>query len=345
MTVVTDLFRRLRLPACLLGTAALLALAACGGGQRVNDFEPQRVLVFGDETSVIGAGGARYTVNGLVEGGSTIDCQTNRIWVQLLAARAGFGFPECPLEGEAAPVSRIYAAVGTGVADVALQVDAFLADPDAGGPFKTTDLVTVLTGQKDIIDFYGTVTSMDQCRFVAGDADRAGAVALQARERGRVLAQQIERIAAGGRGGRVLFVTVPGVGYTPFGREPSDVPGVDKATCLNELTEAFNSGLRVKIQRSGLTGSDVGLVQLEELVNVVVEEEEFGFANTSTAACTAALPDCTTETLIDGDPDTAGVQPVDHTTYLWADDRHFGTTMHNALGVRAIDRAFETNPF
>lgn len=127
MTVVTDLFRRLRLPACLLGTAALLALAACGGGQRANDFKPERVLVFGDEASVIEAGGARYTVNGLVEGGSTIDCQTNRIWVQLLAARAGFGFPECPLESEPEPVSRIYAAVGTGVEDVALQVDAFLA--------------------------------------------------------------------------------------------------------------------------------------------------------------------------------------------------------------------------
>ncbi|HWH73940.1 MAG TPA: hypothetical protein VNV16_06755, partial [Methylibium sp.] len=116
------------------------------------------------------------------------------------------------------------------------------------------------------------------------------------------------------------------------------------ATCLNELTEAFNSGLRVEIEESELDGSDVGLLQLEELIEVAIDGD-FGFANTSTAACAVATPDCTTETLIDGDPDTAGVQPVAHTTYLWADDRHFGTTMHNALGVRAIDRAFETNPF
>ena len=71
----------------------------------------------------------------------------------------------------------------------------------------------------------------------------------------------------------------------------------------------------------------------------------YGFANLVDPVCRsdAPLPACTTETLIDpdSDPDT----DTAHTTYLWADDLHFGVTMHNVLGSLAINRAFETNPF
>ncbi|HSV70746.1 MAG TPA: SGNH/GDSL hydrolase family protein [Methylibium sp.] len=358
MTVVTDLFRRLRLPSRLLGAAALLALAACGGGDRETDFQPKRVLVFGDEASVINTTlipasgttpeipvGYRYTVNGFTTTTTTdtppvttitFDCNVNRIWVQLLAARAGFGLPGCPLTTDTAAPSRNYAQPGTGVAGLVAQIDDHLD----GDTFTPTDLVTVYTGQKDVVDFYqDEVTTAASCAFDISNPSSAGPIAQRARQRGEQLAAQVNRIAAGGSGGRVLFVTVPNVGASPYGRLPNDKTGVERATCLKQLADAFNAGLRTNVLQDGRF---VGLLQLDERVAAALNGF-YGFANLTTAVCAQVLPACTTDTLID--PDSDPETDTAHTGYLWADDRHFGATMHGILGNLAVSRAFDTNPF
>jgi outer membrane lipase/esterase len=360
MTVPTEFFRCLRVPCQVLGLAAVLALGACGGGDRENEFQPTRVIVFGDEASVVvpaaipasGAtpaipAGSRYTVNGFTTTTDStttptttttvFDCNVNRIWVQQLAFRAGFGLPGCLRTGETSTTSLNYAEAGTGVAGVRTQIDTHLLTDT----FAPSDLVTVYTGQKDVIDIYATVATAADCRFDADDPTTAGPIAQEARRRGGALAAQVNRIANGGRGGRVLFVTVPGVGSTPFGRLPNDKPGVERDDCLNQLTAAFNAGLRTETLQDGRY---VGLLQLDERIGAALRGF-YGFANLVDPVCRddAPLPACTTETLIDpdSDPDT----DTAHTGYLWADDLHFGVTMHNVLGSLAINRAFETNPF
>ncbi len=369
MTVSIDLPSRLRMSSRALGLAALLVLAACGGGDRENDFQPSRVIVFGDEASVVvpaaipasGAvpairAGSRYTVNGfttITDSTTTppttttvYDCNVNRIWVQQLAARAGIGFPggeedgECDFGEDSSGINL--AVAGTGVNDpggVVDQIDGFLA---GGGTFSPTDLVTIYTGQKDIIEIYATVTTAAECRFDADDPTTAGPIAQVARQRGGRLAAQVNRVADGGRGGRVIFVTVPDVGATPWGRDDArDKPGVDGAACLEQLTAAFNAGLRTEVIQDGRY---VGLLQLDERIGAALRGF-YGFSNLVDPVCRpeAPLPSCTTDTLIDpdSDPETDTV----HTGYLWADDLHFGVTMHNVLGSLAINRAFETNPF
>ena len=93
---VMKVLRALLLSAGVLGSAALVS---CGGGDRVEDFDPKRLLVFGDENSVIddsasAGNGRKYTVNGLVADSagnltSELDCVANPIWVQYVAGTFG----------------------------------------------------------------------------------------------------------------------------------------------------------------------------------------------------------------------------------------------------------------
>ena len=118
-----------------LGGFALVGaalLASCGGGSQSVPFEAQRVLAFGDETSVITASGAKYTVNALQTGNVTLDCASNPIWVQTVASAFGLVFPQCNPTNVASPRSRILATPGAKVADLQAQVNAHLANDSFG---------------------------------------------------------------------------------------------------------------------------------------------------------------------------------------------------------------------
>lgn len=330
--------------------AAALLLAACGGGNdTVEPFEPQRLLVFGDEASLITPAGRKYTVNALdplntettgdltdrvdlAPLGSEFNCRANRIWVQTLADFYGFRFADCDPNPDVTPQrGTIYAAVGARVADIAAQVDVHLA----GSAFRSNDLATVYAGQYDITDVYQTVTEAAQCVYNDGNPSGSGAAALTLRQRGSLLARQVERIGGNqGSGARVLYVTVPNQGATPFGRqEAEDNTDFDRAVCLRELTDAFNGGLRNSVTNDGRY---FGVVALDEQVALILRfAGSFGYANITEAACAAALPDCTTDTL---------VEAAETSRYLWADDRLFGVDMHERLGSLAITRARD-NPF
>lgn len=329
--------------------AAALLLAACGGGNdTVEPFEPQRLLVFGDEASLITPAGRKYTVNALdplntettdpddrtdvAPLGSEFNCGANRIWVQTLADFYGFRFANCNPDPDVTPQrGTIYATVGARVADIAAQVGTHLA----GSEFRSTDLAAVYAGQYDITDVYQTVTEARQCSYNDGNPDASGAAAIELRRRGALLAEQVKRIGGSqGRGARVLYITVPNQGATPYGRqETEDNTDFDRGACLRELTDAFNGGLRNTVTNDGRY---FGVVALDEQVSLLLRfPSAFGYANVADPACTVALPDCT--------PDTV-VEAAETTRFLWADDRLFGVDLHERLGALAVQRARD-NPF
>lgn len=332
-----------------LAWLALALLASCGGGDRVSTFQPQRLFVFGDEANVIvGSGGsitdvdgnvitaqagAKYSINAQVldaQGVPTgaLSCGTNALWTQYVAARYGFGFAECPVANVTTQLGRIHAQVGARVANLPAQVAAANA---AAGAFANTDLVTVMVGQRDILDAYATATSDADCGFVSGNGGSIGSVAQVARSVGIALGQQVNAIA--NAGGRVLITTVPNQGNTPYAYAQALLGGFSRGICLTNLTNAFNAGLRSTIVNDGRL---IGLVQADEQLQVVATNPSvFGYASVSTAACTTAPPACSAATLVTG---------ATFTNYLWADDRHFSVDAHARIGNLAVTRAIN-NPF
>jgi outer membrane lipase/esterase len=290
-----------------LGLACVLV--ACGGGtSQVESFTPSRLIAFGDEASAFEADGRKHAVNGLASGTTNRDCRALPIWTQVVADGYGFGFAECPVgSGTQKAVSR--AAVGATVASIAAQVAA-QADLGSG------DLVTVLAGVNDVKALYAQKATRTQAELQA-----------DARSRGVTLGQQVNAITA--RGARVLMATVPDLGLSPFGVSQ----GTSGAALLTALGNALNEGLRVTMVNDG---RKIGLVLGDELVqSAVANPSNFGLANAATAACSTALPDCTTATLVAG---------ADASTWLWADATWFAHGGHKQLGSLALTRA-RNNPF
>jgi hypothetical protein len=83
-------------------------------------------------------------------------------------------------------------------------------------------------------------------------------------------------------------------------------------------------------------GRLIGLILTDEFVQVAARAPGyFNLSNAKDAVCTAALPNCTTRTLVDG---------ASANLYLWASDRWLGTGGHRQLGALAVARA-TLNPF
>lgn len=324
---------------CLWGRPALLAavvgaalLVACGGGEQVETFRANRLLAFGDETSVITADGSKYSVNALQTADNTkLDCSSNALWIQNVAAVYGLVFPECNLLPVVAPVSRIYASAGARVAGIGPQIDLHIAS----GGFTEKDMVTMLAGANDILDQYAQYPGVSEVQLTI-NIEQAGAE----------LAAQVNRIA--NLGAKVLLSTTLDMGYTPFALT-EEAANVGRAALLSRLSERFNAKLRANIMNDG---RKIGLIKLDEYVKSVAKARLAGggiFVNTTLAAClpTSPLPTCTTKTL---GTDAATVPPpatptaADGITWLWADATHLSAGGQVSLGSLAVTRALN-NPF
>ncbi|MEO8278246.1 MAG: esterase [Ideonella sp.] len=308
----------------LSGAAALLA--SCGGGTQLVPFEAQRVLAFGDETSVITANGSKYSVNALQADNVTLDCISNPIWVQTVANAFGLVFPECNPNNVIAPRSRIYAAPGAKVADLTAQVNAHLANDG----FGEKDLATMLVGQNDVLAIYAQYPTISATQ--ARDAAEAA---------GAALAVQVNRVADAG--GKVLLGKVLDLGQTPFGLAEKADPNkqdTDRAALLTLLAARFNAKLRVDIQNDG---RKIGLVQTDERIQTVVSfPGNFGFTDVTHAAClpSVALPNCTTQTL---STDSSG-NLATASGWLWADSLHLSAGGQFRIGEIGASVA-RNNPF
>jgi phospholipase/lecithinase/hemolysin len=290
-------------------------LASCGGGtSQVEAFVPLRLITFGDEMSAFTADGKKYAVNGLAADGTTPDCKLLPIWTQVVANVYGFGFAECPVgTGEQKAIAR--AKPGARAADLKTQVQAQVS---AGG-FADKDLVTVMIGTNDIRDLY------EQSR--AASAPSKDALLEAARQRGVEIATQVNALVD--RGAKVIVVTIPDVGLSPWGL----AQGATGASLLTELTAALNGRIRVNILNDGRF---VGLVLGDELSEVASRvPAAYSLTDASTAACTVAPPNCTSATLTSG---------ATADGWFWADTTWLATGGHRQLGALAEARA-RLNPF
>ena len=307
---------RAMLCAGMLASAALLA--SCGGGEPVQRFNATRVIAFGDEFSVINADGSKYSVNALATGStSQLDCAGNPLWIQSVAANYGLAFAQCP-GTTTNPVSRVYAANGALVADVSNQIDQHLNN----GGFVAGDLVTVLAGANDVVAQFQLYPSTGEAQLSA-NLTAAGAA----------LARQVNRLAD--YGAKVLIVTIPDMGLTPFGGDRTAGSTDANPALLTRLSTRFNDALLAGITNDG---HKIGLVQLDEYLKAVDTAALRGqgsFNNSTRAACNVALPRCTTNTL---------VADAVNSVWLWADNRHLGANGQSSLGSLATTRA-RNNPF
>jgi outer membrane lipase/esterase len=306
---------------CAGSLAAAALLASCGGGEQVSSFSATRVIAFGDETSVLTASGKKYTVNALLSGSSTaVDCTSNPIWTQIVAANYGLVFPQCNSTDVPNPVSFIWATNGALVADITTQIDSQV---NAGG-FAAGDLVTVLVGVNDV------VAQFQQYPGVGEDQLSANMTVA-----GAALAAQVNRLA--GYGAKVLISTIPNVGLTPFAGDRTAGSTNGNPAILSQLSIAFNNALLANLLNDG---HQIGLIQIDEYLTAVDTASINGttgaaYVNTIDAACTVALPNCTTNTL--------NANAV-NSTWLWADNLHVGANGQAALGSLALTRA-RNNPF
>ena len=316
--------------------AGSLLLASCGGGSG-STYVPTRLIVFGDEFSVLtqpstayALDAKKYSINGFTPGSVPLapECYSNPLWIQSIADRFGLVFAECN-EYELPPTAFIKARAGAKVADVVSQIDDFLASSE--GTLVKSDLVTVMVGTNDVIELFERVRSVDMSE------DEAVA---EAEERGRVLAAQFDKLTNDkNTQARALYVLIPNVGDSPYGYEQEVlVPG--SRALLRRLTfqqkggtfEGFNDAIRSTIK---VNGRSRGQVNADSGFQNYVDNP--GTLNVADAACLVGTPilDCTTSTL----------QPTaNETTWLWAKDRYFGPLGHALLASGAF-YIINNNPF
>lgn len=307
------------------GACALaLGLAACGGSDQVDPFSPNRIVVFGDESSVLTADGRKYTVNALDDDGA-LDCVDNPLWVQLLAESFGPRFPQCNPADLAAP-NLNYAAVNAKVADVAAQMEQHLAS----NTLSNKDLVTIYAGLHDVLELYASYPTVGADELVA-----------QSEARGAALARVVNRAA--NAGGRVLILTLPNPAVTPWGVRQDQV-NADRRPLLSRMAERFNAGMRVGLLND--SGHRIGLVDAADLIVYRFNyPETLSLANVTEGACDlpAGTPTtaCTSSTL---KKNVDGSALANEDTWLWADDYLWSPIGHRQIGAIANSRA-RNNPF
>lgn len=305
-----------RLAATAVLGAALLA-AGCGGGtSQFEPFLPDEYLAFGDESSLILPDGRRYTVNPLGSTGA-IDCRSEPIWSQAVAGHYSFVFQECNPDGATEFKARMRATAGAKVADFKAQIDAQVAR----GGFAAKSLATVMVGANDVFELYEQYPRLSEAQITD-----------ELRARGIELAAQINRLV--GLGPRVIVSTLPDLGLTPYAlAQKSTFTDTDRAALLSRLTAAFNARLRVNVLNDGRF---IGLVLADEAtLSISRAATAFGISDAVSAVCTAALPDCTSGTL---------VASGSSAQWLWADAKHLAYGGHLRVGTLAVARA-ANNPF
>ena len=331
-----------RLGARVLAPVALAAalLAACGGGtSQVEAFQPDRLIVLGDENSMIDDfvdaegkhDGFKYTVNDR-SASTTGKCLALPNMAQSVASLYGFAFEQCnpaAVTAKAFILARRHAKVDDPANGLAQQIST---RPDLG----TTDLVMLMIGGNDIIELY---------ERTLGGLSQANAVA-EIQRRGAVAAEQVNRVLA--TGARALVITVPDLGLSPYAVN-ANLTNTNASAVLGSLTYEFNAYLRIGIDASRFDGRNNGLVLADDIVAAMSRLPASFLTSPSVAAVAAcaiasgqsadavatAVLACTTTNL---------VANANATSHLWASDRHIGPAAHARIGTQAQSRA-ATNPF
>jgi hypothetical protein len=336
-----------RVLAGLGATLVLMVLAACGGGtEQITPFAPTRMLVLGDEMSVLTKAtdppiGRKYSVNALQAANpAQVDCNTFPLWHQVVASAFRFAYRECNPGGLAVTAAKVYAQPGAKVESLVAQLAEAVAE---NGSFSNTDLFTVLVGANDVLDVYQNIYLANP----GTDAYNAGLAEL--RLRGVRLAAFVNELTRANvldiYGPKVILSTIPLMNLTPYARQEALArPGLPVLNVLSQFSTVFNTAVRAGDSPNGFVGivNDgrfIGLVELDALINAGSgDPARYGLVNAVQPVCapvTWNTPSCTTATLV---PDGNA------TTWLWASDLWMGPTAHLNLGNFARGRALD-NPF
>jgi hypothetical protein len=339
----------------------LLAMTGCDSSSRVENYVPTRVMSFGDELSTIESTGRKHSVNGYVAGTTTVDCTVNPIWNQVLATNFGMAFTACP--GSGLTVNGVMAASAGATVDT---IDAAISAQQTTNAafFVPTTLVTVQGGLHDVLSAYATFKL---------NSNRDAAIQLLV-DKGGQLAAAINRVTNAGSGARVIYATVPDLGYSP--QAITDQAGnatlgtvcaIDCKALLSELTAAFNSAMRTGLYRrlsddrvftaatgrAGVLndGRYAALVTFDDtlrsMANPAFSVVTYGLTNNSVALSDAA---CVSADLLTCEPVAgslvAGALAATNPSvaYLWAGATLPGPNWHGRVAAVAITRA-RNNPF
>ena len=332
------LFRDLRrLGASVLTPALVMAalMTACGGGtQQVEKFQPLRLIVFGDESSLIendaNNDGFKYGIND--RSPSTGKCLALPIFAQLVASHYGFVFEQCN-PNTASPQAFTRALRLARVDDPTTGLAQQIANQ---GGLNARDLVTVMIGTNDIIEVY----ERTQAGLSNNDAID------EVRRRGGHVADQVNAILS--TGARALVITVPNLASSPYAVAASSInPGA--SALMGTLSYEFNAFLRTRINAAAYDGRNYGLVLADDIVAAMAKTPTAYLsapAITSQPACVVpdgASADAAASAVLNCDVSNL-VSGAAYNTHLWASDRHLGPNAHSRIGAQAVSRA-ANNPF
>lgn len=343
MILTLDSRRRPQAPVALcrqmwlaLGLLASLLLVSCGGGtSQVAAFKPTRMIVLGDEHSLVVDDGVhngkKYSVNGL-SATPARDCLLLPLWTQSVAAHYGFVFAECNAAA-AVPQAFMRARLGAKVDDALDGIDAQIAaQAKADSAIGSGDLVTVMMGANDVIDLADRV----QAGTLGADA-----AVIEARARGGRLAERINALLAAGA--RAVVSSMPDMGLSPYAlAQNATTPGA--AARISTLSYEFNAYLRTGIDSTRFDGRNYGLVLADDIVQAMARfPTSYALNDVVSAVCVVALPECT-NTAADLVPTADGGTAATASNHLWADDRRLAAQAHSYIGSQAVSRV-QNNPF
>jgi outer membrane lipase/esterase len=262
---VSWLRRALLAAACL----SAVVVAACGGGTVVSQFNPNRIVAFGDAFSDVGQRGTRYTINDA----------TTVSWNERIATRYGLTLRPSAAGGSgygtgSARVSAVPDAAGDAATpSIAQQVDTFLAQ----STFGPNDLVLINAGIGDIVAETAAVNG-----GTSTDAQAQAAVEQAAAD----LAAQVKKIVTAG----AQHVGVVGsfdLGRTPWATQTG------QAARLSNLSAQYN--IRLKTDLFSFNIADrVLYIDAEFYYNLVVQNVGSatygGINNITDLACNSIDP-------------------------------------------------------
>jgi phospholipase/lecithinase/hemolysin len=310
-------FLRLRRAWFAAACAASLALAACGGGDVVSEFKPQRMVAFGDGFSDAGQrGGVRYTIN-----------DSNAInWTQQLASGYGLGI----------------AATANGGTSYAIGSARITQRPDAQGlaatPTVTEQITAGITAGLSADDLVvvgaGTADLIVQGRLAIAGGQTQQAALDAARVAGTELGAQVRRLVNAGAK-HVLLAGVYNLGRSPW------AGATGQTVFLESLSTNFNDALKIAVVD---LGANVLYVDTALYFNLVTANGlGYSFTDVNTVMCNSVDPGtgigigpgfvssllCNAGTLVNGAAATT----------LFADPVYFTPAGNQSFGIYAYERS------
>lgn len=366
-----------------LGAAAAMAVAltACGGGDQVNPFKPNKIVTFGDELSYIGTRdvqgvtlkGQKYGINYVVSDlayyvGSTYqEAPSDALIGETFAAPVTYSVDELGLRFIKKEVS---AADNTHTRDSrtlwGCSLDARLwmqilanaygmgynteCPADAKGALSYAEVGANVDDVIQQIEAHrGELDNKTLVTIWAGQNDVIEQLAAYRTTPGNLNAIKNELEARGVRLGQAVNRLLDTgaraliVSLPDLGKAPGAGPD---GVALTQMTEAFNRGF-IGVNGVKNDGTKIGLVKAFELIQAIEERPSDYGVNVGPAACDPALlktPDGVGSTSLLDCRQTTLIAGASLYSHLWASDFVLAPGGQARIGALAFERVND-NPF